>query len=260
MPESNQKKARHRSPAYPSLSLPDAIERASVLYNEDRLNFFTPEVANKHWGYDKDSAIGMRAIAALKQYGLLEERRTNLDRELKISTLGIDLLLPEEKGSLDHKDHLVQAATAPEIFRDILLRHSDQDLPSDRNLERYLIKEKNFNPGSVGVVIRVFRDTVSFAGLDKTDKIDEVTDADSKVDVHVSKAPHDSAKQKDFQSTGSQKMLELPITLPSLCVATVRVPSSMSEMDFNIFISTITGWKTALTQKPTIENLEKDTI
>jgi len=41
-------------------------------------------------------------------------------------------------------------------------------------------------------------------------------------------------------------MRELPVTLPSLAIAVVKVPEEMSELDFSTLVNTINAWKQAL--------------
>ncbi len=111
---------RHRSPAYPSLSLRDAVEKAKILYEHEKRTAFDPEVALSHWGYEPSSANGMRAIAALKQYGLLIEERADGEHTLKLSELAIDVLIPEEEGGEEHKNYLCARSKNSATFRAIL--------------------------------------------------------------------------------------------------------------------------------------------
>jgi hypothetical protein len=45
-------------------------------------------------------------------------------------------------------------------------------------------------------------------------------------------------------------MRDLPVTLPSLNIAILRVPSPMTELDFTTLIDSLNAWKPALTAKP----------
>ena len=71
--KSSNKKSRKRSPAYPSINLETAIDRARVLYDEETDAPTNINVALGHWGYTGKSSPGFRLLSALKQYGLLED-------------------------------------------------------------------------------------------------------------------------------------------------------------------------------------------
>jgi hypothetical protein len=61
-----------RSPSYPFLSLPEALERARVLYEKERRNQVNPEVAVAYWGYGPSSSGGRLTRKALELFGLVE--------------------------------------------------------------------------------------------------------------------------------------------------------------------------------------------
>src|SRR5437764_9872109 len=70
-----KKRTHHRSPAYPMLSLERSLEKARAIYNADRRSFTSRGVILQHLGYkDEKNGLGNRELAALKQYGLLEEK------------------------------------------------------------------------------------------------------------------------------------------------------------------------------------------
>ena len=85
--ETKPKGSRHRSPAYPSLNLGEAVQKAETLYRDRHLQPVPVEAAAKSWGFDGLSGVGARAISALKQFGLLEEAEDNGARRLRLSIL-----------------------------------------------------------------------------------------------------------------------------------------------------------------------------
>src|SRR5208337_2892095 len=154
----------HRSPNYPGMSLKAALERANTIYDQEKRSFASPSVIRAHMGFPTPTGAAGRAISALKQYGLLEER----DGQYRISERAYAILQLSED-SADRKTALEEAMLGPAIFREIL-EHYDGNLPSDVNLRDYLIKAKSFNPASVANFIEIFRETVALAkGNSSTD-------------------------------------------------------------------------------------------
>ena len=197
---------------------------------------FDPEVALSHWGYEPSGANGMRAIAALKQYGLLIEERADGEHTLKLSELAIDVLIPEEEGGEEHKNYLRAAAKTPPLFELFWEQYGESGLPSDRNLERFLIKERGFNPSAVPDVIRIFKDTVDFSGLEFGTTIPASKSSDDPgsqqknmakpewadaIGRHLFGPPTARIANKE-QNHSTSGMLELPLTLPSLKIAVLR--------------------------------------
>jgi len=153
------KKKLHRSPNYPSIALSDAIQRLQDVWKQEKKASTTSEVIIRHLGYDPKSGSGIRALSALRQYGLLDES----GGQYRVSELGFTLLhFPE--GSPERQQALREAARKPAIFGDILAKY-EQQLPSDATLTAYLLREKGFNPATVPTFIRIFRESINLAGL-----------------------------------------------------------------------------------------------
>jgi hypothetical protein len=152
-----KKRVVQRSPSYPAISLEDAITKVRLVFNYDRRNYTAPEVILKHLGYNEvRGGTGGRALSALRQYGLLDEKNDTY----RVSDLAYRLLHlapndPERDAALK------EAATKPAIFREIFANYPD-GLPSDAALQNYLIK-RNFNPDSVRTFVRAFRATMELA-------------------------------------------------------------------------------------------------
>lgn len=168
--ELSKKRARTRSPAYPSICLEAAIERAQVIYRNENRNAAHVDVIIGHWGYEQGSSNGLRAIAALKQFGLLEEEGKKENRQVRLSRLALDILIPHEDGDPSQRQAIREAALRPPLHCEIWDKYKGQ-LPSDAALRRYLLIDRNFNDAAVDPFIRQFRETVAFADLPNEDII-----------------------------------------------------------------------------------------
>ena len=155
--------SRHRSPAYPAFNLKTAIEKAVLVYEAHRRVSVEPDTLKRTMGYEVTTSHSMRAISALIQFGLLEEEGNAAARKLKLSELGLNIVLRKET-DLDRVGLLRKAAMKPVIYKQMLDLWKD-DLPSDDTISNYLLFTKNFNPAVVPAVLRDFKATFNFARL-----------------------------------------------------------------------------------------------
>ena len=174
------KRKVHRSPNYPSLSLGDALDRARQIYDAEKRTPASPDTILAHLGYKPGVGPGLRALSALRQYGLLEER----GGQDRISDSAFHILSLSE-ASPDRVVALREAARRPALFRQLLEVYGGE-IPSDVNLRDHLIKVHSFNPDSVATFIKAFRETVEFAKLRRKEDHEasetEATDGSNEMD------------------------------------------------------------------------------
>ncbi len=164
-----QKKAR--SPRYPGIPLDLAIQRAHALYEHEHKNWAPIASIQEHWGFKPNTGPSNVAVAALRQFGLLEADGLGERRRARLTSLALEIILAE--GS--PRKFIRQAALAPEIHRDLWERFGGH-LPSDATLRRELVIERHFTQNGAQDFISQFRKTVTFAHLSDNDS-DDVTPA-----------------------------------------------------------------------------------
>lgn len=147
--------ARTRSPNYPTISLPDAIDRVRKVYQKEHLHKADPEVVCKAMGYTGVNGASLGVLSALKKYLLLEE----VGKELKVSALALSILV-DPPTSTDRQEAIRSAAAAPALFATLFDEFGDSP-PSDENLRAFLLK-RNFAQTAVDTPIRTYRETLSF--------------------------------------------------------------------------------------------------
>lgn len=179
-----ENKSRNRSPNYPYLSLPEAINRTCVVLEKDKLSPTSPEVIAGHLGYAKLHGTSRRVLAAMKDYGLLDDAG---NKRLKVSNLGYRLCKNNES-PFEREKLLKEAALKPFIFHTVV-EHFNGDIPSPATIEDYLILEKEFSPDGASNFQKVLRETVEFANLNSND---------------FSENPEDTANNNDFVNSKSQ--------------------------------------------------------
>lgn len=147
--------ARTRSPNYPTISLPDAIDRVRKVYQKEHLHKADPEVVCKAMGYTGVNGASLGVLSALKKYLLLEE----VGKELKVSALALSILV-DPPNSTERQGAIRSAAAAPALFATLFDEFGDSP-PSDENLRAFLLK-RNFAQTAVDTPIRTYRETLSF--------------------------------------------------------------------------------------------------
>ena len=97
--DSRQKRSRTRSPAYPYIALPSALEKAAVLWQVEGRHAAAVSVALQHWGYKEDSSTGYSCVAALKKFGLVDHEGMGETRQVRLSGLALSILLDKNPDS-----------------------------------------------------------------------------------------------------------------------------------------------------------------
>lgn len=143
---------RVRSPNYPAIGLPDAIQRVEQVLNKESRHPAPKEVVVKHLGYTSVNGASLGVLSALIKYGLLEKSGSDYrvaDRALAI----LHPQKPEERIAA-----IKDAAIDPALFADIA-DHFKGSPPSDNNLRAYLIR-RNFSANALTSFVQAFRETI----------------------------------------------------------------------------------------------------
>lgn len=163
-PQAPGKRKIHRSPIFPFIALPKAVERARELYAEEKRHPTPAKVAVAHWKYAAKSSGGLQTLAALKHFGLLADSGSGADRKVHLTDLAARILLDTTPDSAEVREALKTAAITPKLHAE-LWQKWEANLPSDANIRNHLIFEREFNPASADQFIRQYRDTLAFARL-----------------------------------------------------------------------------------------------
>lgn len=156
----SEQRKRHRSPGYPTVSLRDAVERVRLFYKEDGKAGAAPELAAKHIGYSTAHGGAFSTLAALKKFGLVEDRAGRI-----VTTPRAIEILNLREDDPRSKKALIDAALSPSIYQELIGQFGKHGLPADDTLEAELVAYKNFNPKVVRAFVRDFKDTLEFAGI-----------------------------------------------------------------------------------------------
>lgn len=155
---------RHRSPAYPSSTLTDSVQRAKQFFGKEGKHPAPVLVAVTHWGYAPKSSGGLLTISALKAYGLMKDEGSGKERVIRLSQRGLDIVRDDREDSPERDSLLKEAALTPKIIRDLVDEYPDGGASAE-TLKYFLVK-REFNPNAVSDVLKVYDDAKSYLILD----------------------------------------------------------------------------------------------
>ncbi|MGC2525871.1 MAG: hypothetical protein WA417_25010 [Stellaceae bacterium] len=151
--------ARIRSPNYPAMSLPEAIDRIGAIHQKEQHLEAPREVMAKHLGYNGIHGSSLKALSALLKYGLLE--KTAGDRR-RVTELALQILHPRDP--VERSSAIRDAAFRPALFAEIA-KEWPNGTPSDTNLRAYLIR-RNFAQDAIPEVIDAYRKTIELVAAE----------------------------------------------------------------------------------------------
>jgi hypothetical protein len=167
---------KSRSPRYPGIPLDVAIQRAHALYEHEHKNWAPIASIQEHWGFTPDTGPSNGAVAALRQFGLIETDGLGQRRRARLTPLAMEIIL----AAGEPRKFIRQAALIPELHKELWARYEGH-LPSDATLRHHLIIEKNFTQHGAQEFMSQFRKTIVFARLDEDDSDDLAVSAASPV-------------------------------------------------------------------------------
>lgn len=171
--DSMTKPKRERSPGYPFISLKAAIERL-VQWEGTFGRHPTPaDKAGIAWKIKETSSQAMQTLAALKAYGLVQYKGEGLKREVSLSDDARTYLRAQQDSI--KQEVLKRAALKPKAFATYWSEWRE-DRPPDAVCMDRLILIDGFSHAGAKTFLRVYDETIAYAGLVGPDKADANTE------------------------------------------------------------------------------------
>lgn len=151
--------AKARSPRYPAISLPEAIEKVTAVYKKDFRNKIPKNLVAEHMGFGGLHGASLAVISAVSKYGLLDGGRDSM----WVTPLAVDII-ERERDDPERMNAIQTAAATPELFREL-----DQEFPekaSDSALRSFLVTKRDFLPDAAVKLIRSYRETKELVDAD----------------------------------------------------------------------------------------------
>ncbi len=204
---------KHRSPNYPSVGLPEAINLVRGLWAKEKRTAVPPEVAVKALGYNSLSGPARVKLATLKKYGLIEDEANGV----RVSGLALEFLQHPE-GSAEFRAAAQKAAFGPELFSQLVGSYRDA---SNDALHRELVYKRGFSEQAASQVIKAFRDTLSLL-----DSSGEPESSGPEADALEPAQPGAFTTDRGKSGPGGVLLLKVPFGSTSLNVR-IEVPGEI---------------------------------
>jgi hypothetical protein len=237
-PAETDKKARERSPNYPSIGLRRAIELAKIFWEHDRRQLVLVARAITNLGFGAKSSTGPLAISAMVKYGLFDTEGKGDTRRVRLTDLAISLLNPSSQNA----DQLLkQAALMPGIHTKLWEKFG-ADGASEGTIRDYLTFDLHFTEQAANALIEEYLDTIRFARLVEGDML--ITTEQDEEPPELKQAENRNAGTKlppapaKPPMTGAIRYLPIPLD-----IGDAPIPIGMSEDDFQLLLDTLKLWK-----------------
>jgi hypothetical protein len=247
------KPPKHRSPSYPAIDLEVALQRAQQLWSVAGRHSAPVSAVLAAWNYSAKSSGGMLALAALKKFGLIEDEGRKDSRQIRLSTLGQELLYyGSDRSAPEWTERARRAALMPTAHDELWTKY-DGELPDDRVIVPYLVFEKKFSEGAASELLTEFRRTLEFAGVAPQD--DTLSrDADDKLEnaepVLTPPTLDQPPKLHQDPLADRKKRESRTIQVPYSPTewAMVQAPFPLSESQWEQMIAVLNAMKPGLTE------------
>lgn len=250
--------ARMRSPNYPAISLPQAIDLVGKLHSKNRTNSVDRETAAKDLGYTGLNGRTLKLIAALSQYDLIDKSGKG---NVKVSKTAVDIMHGLDAETIKFAVH--HAGNAPPLFQRIFNRFED-GLPSQNAIKSYLIQE-GFTDAAIEPVMKSFMETNDYlAQAGANDSYGQEDGFDDESLPVQSRAAENAPVSKIVESTGRMAKqthfadvgaLDFNFTMDGLRVT----GATRSPKQLQAFIDKLAALKLLLSEdddpKPTLDDL-----
>ena len=122
------------------------------------------------WGFKSASANGMKAVAALKSYGLVEDSGKKAARKIILTDRSYRIL-HGVFGTDPYEVEIKDAALSPPMYQYMWKTYGTLDeMSEDESIASKLVLEKKFNSTAVSRFLTDYRDTIKFAKLGKNER------------------------------------------------------------------------------------------
>lgn len=214
------KKKRFRSPAYPAITLQKAVERVAELHTTTLQHAAPATVLANAWGYGNKSSGLFATIAALKQFGLLIDEGSGPKRRFQLTDRAIRIVRDPDPDSEKRREALRQAALSPKIHKELWEKYDIAGLSGsmDVALKSYLTVERSddgeapYSSAGADEVISEYKATFVFAGLTESGIVSLKEESEQDSGNLGSLPPSEAAKIGDFVqwTSGGVDRFKLP--------------------------------------------------
>lgn len=199
---------KQRSPNYPGFDLGAAVEAVHNLYPQVQRGEFTVLDAARAWNYNSASGPVRRLMGALRQYGLMEQKKGD---NARLTSRAFTLVL-RNQASNEYRTALRDAALEPTLFRE--LYESKRASGANDALRQYLVVERSFTDEGAARFIEVLRATFVLAGISGDDIMTRREEVITTRQEEEEMTPPPSSNKLVFSLSGGSASIKMELPLP----------------------------------------------
>ncbi|RYG88973.1 MAG: hypothetical protein EON59_02610 [Alphaproteobacteria bacterium] len=165
-----------RSPAYPSIPLSAALEKARAQYEMEGRYPAPLQSAFRAWGYSDKSSGGRDVRASLRYFGLITIEGDGDLAKVQLTDDALRVILDDREDQTEKKAIIRRLALTPAAHKKLWTKYPE-GIKSTATARHYLHFEEGFNPSAAEALIAEFQATADFAGLYQPDTMTVIQDA-----------------------------------------------------------------------------------
>lgn len=173
--EKPKKPKQGRSPAYPSIDLKKALEKAKALYDAEGKYAVPMPSAFSAWGFGAKSSGGRETRASLRYFGIITVEGEGDAGKVKLTEKTLRILLDQREDTTEKNALIRELALTPAVHKQLLEQFPD-GIKSDATAIHYLVFDGGFNEGAASEVVTEFKATADYAGLYEPDNVVDKSD------------------------------------------------------------------------------------
>ncbi len=193
--EATPGKTKDRSPSFPFISLSAAASRLEAFEKTFGRHPAPANKAGRAWSMKENSSQALQTLAALKAFGMLDYQGSGTERAAYITDDGRAYL--RASGDAAKREVLKRLALKPKMLAQYW-QEWKADRPIDDICMDQLILKGRFTHGAAETFLRVYDDTISYAGLGDFDIVASLEQTTAggedfevaRDDVSLRKPPH----------------------------------------------------------------------
>lgn len=201
-------KDRSRSPRFPSQNLQDSLRYIRQIYDGVHRSPIDADTAFRLMGFSGKTGTSAKALATLRQYGLIE----GMGENTRVTDLALAILEPASRD--ERARSIYTASRRPDVFESVLNRFDQRVPQADEPIRAYLIRELGFQKNSSDELIRVMRETLQFAESEQLP--DSVPSASVEPTTQSESSRIDSGPVEQASSAVAQPPVQLPSQVASI--------------------------------------------
>jgi len=194
-PEPKRQK-QGRSPAYPSIPLKAALEKAQDQYGAEGRYAIPLSSAFKAWGYSDKSSGGREVRASLRYFGLIAVEGDGDSAKVKLTEDALRVLLDEREDKTEKNAIIRRLALHPAAHKKLFARFPE-GIKSDATASHYLVFDEGFNKMAAAALIAEFKETAAYAGLYEPEGMPVIKEDELDDDEFGGGEPNDEAVRQD---------------------------------------------------------------